>query len=381
MALRTWRSSTSAGRARAPCQRPASPSSATSATTSKRSDPSSTRWRRTPTASASPCSSTGRRSPTSRPSGRRCTASSASSCPPCASCWRCSSPATESRSCAACRWRPAPSPTWMRSSRRRAGRSGSCPAATPTSAWRGPRAISPRQSRADSPSRGARVTWASSPGGLGGRRKGKLLRLDKAEVVADARLRAPDGAHRQLQREVGAKRRGDELERLDLGRDLQHLSRLVNVEDVDRKAHEEGVQRGAAEEEQPLAVLEALASQEALDAVNGRRGHLYCLAKDGIAVLVADEHSPALPRQNQRPVDGDTGGAQDDDEQTPENKKHEREHHLDRSLVRLLLRPLAPPHAHLVGLDAEHGRDARAHRLGLDDGIDEGRQVGHADAA
>src|SRR3712207_8363926 len=51
------------------------------------------------------------------------------------------------------------------------------------------------------------------------------------------------------------------------------------------------------------------------------------------------------------------------------------EDHLDRRLLRLLLGPLAPADAHLLRLHAQHGGDADAELVGLDDRRDEDLQV------
>src|SRR6266849_2413844 len=80
---------------------------------------------------------------------------------------------------------------------------------------------------------------------------------------------------------------------------------------------------------------------------------------------------PLLPwlQQDQR------GRAEQDDPQRREDAADHRQHHLQRRLRGLFLRPLAPLAAHLVSLDAQDLADAGAELLRLDDRLDEVVQV------
>jgi len=114
------------------------------------------------------------------------------------------------------------------------------------------------------------------------------------------------------------------------------------------------VHRRAVLEEQALTILQALPPQQPFDAVDSRRGDLDRLTEDGLAVRVANEH-PVLSGAHERPVDGDARGPEDDDEQAGEDEEHEREHHLDRRRLGLLLGALTALHAHLFSLLAVKG--------------------------
>src|SRR5690606_7797649 len=61
-----------------------------------------------------------------------------------------------------------------------------------------------------------------------------------------------------------------------------------------------------------------------------------------------------------------------------EDEDNQRDHHLNRGLLRLLLCALAPFDTHLCGLDVEDLRDAHTELVRLDDRANEGGHVRHA---
>ena len=67
--------------------------------------------------------------------------------------------------------------------------------------------------------------------------------------------------------------------------------------------------------------------------------------------------------------------AQDDDEHCREDEQHQRDDHLDRRLLRLLLRPLLALGAQLVGLNSHDTPEADPGMFGLNDGVDERRDI------